>query len=78
MPTYFFHIVQIDGTYVEDTVGQELPDAKAAQEEAKRCLAEMASDAINEDLSELRIDVKDAGGNRIALRSAHFDHDDAD
>lgn len=76
MPTYYFDIIQIDGTYARDTIGTELVDVDAAKREAKRCLAEMSQEAINDDLSELRIEVRDADGHTVAFRVAHFASDD--
>jgi hypothetical protein len=72
MPIYFFDIVQVDGSVTKDTVGTNLADEEAAREEAKRCMAEMASEAIDEGLSEVRILVRDAAGKRVALRAAYF------
>jgi hypothetical protein len=77
MPKFYFDIVQIDGTYTKDTVGAELANPEEAQKEAKRCLAEMSRDAINEDLSEVRVEVRDAAGRRVALRTAHFAKDES-
>jgi hypothetical protein len=53
-------------------VGTELADEEAAREEAKRCMADMAPEAIEDGLSELRILVRDANGERVALRTAYF------
>jgi hypothetical protein len=72
MPKYFFDIVQVDGTVTKDTVGTELADEEAAREEAKRCMADMAPEAIEEEMSEIRILVRDAAGDRVALRTAYF------
>jgi hypothetical protein len=72
MPKFYFDIIQIDGKVTKDTVGTELPDVEAAKEEAKRCLADMSPEAIQEDLSEVRILVRDAQGTKVTLRIAHF------
>lgn len=78
MPTFYFDIVQIDGTYTQDTVGTEFPSLKAAQEEAKRCLAEMSVEAINRVLSELCIEVRDSLGRQVARRAAYFSSEDVE
>ena len=70
MPMFYFDIVQIDGTFVIDSVGIDLASPEAARIEAKRCLAEMLEQAVNDDLSELRIEVRDAAGETVALRAA--------
>jgi hypothetical protein len=72
MPKYFFDIVQVDGTVTRDIVGTELADEDAAREEAKRCLADMALEAIEDEISDIRIVVRNAAGERIALRTASF------
>jgi hypothetical protein len=45
MPFFFFDVVQ-DGKLSTDSEGTELPDLKAATEEAVSAMAEMAADAL--------------------------------
>lgn len=70
MPMFFFDIVEIDGTYCEDTIGTDLADNAAAKLEAKRCLAELIKRSLDGDLSEIRVGVRDAAGNLVTLLTA--------
>ncbi len=73
MPTFFFDIITIDGFATKDTVGLELPDVKTATEVAKRRLADMSRHVGDENLSELRIEVRDDAGKCVTVDIASFD-----
>lgn len=70
MPMFFFDIVQIDGTFGEDIIGIDLVDSAAAKREAKRYLADLLDQGVDADLSEVRVGVRDAVGNQVALLAA--------
>lgn len=76
MPLFYFDIIQIDGTFKKDTVGVAMADAAAAREEAKKLIAKMSENAVNQDLSELRIEVRDADDTVLSVGAAFFDDDE--
>ena len=76
MPQFYLDIVQIDGTFRKDTVGIAADDRADAYDQARKLLSKMSEEAIRQDLSELRVEVRDDEGNVVALRAAFYDDDE--
>jgi hypothetical protein len=64
MPRYYFNIYE-HGRLIPDDEGMELPDAKAAHEEAEEGAREILADAIraHNDVDGKRIEIADEDGS---------------
>lgn len=73
MPMFYFDVIEINGALRHDNVGVNCVDVAAAKAEAKSTLSTMAMEAVDKDLSELRIQVRDETGHTVSMRIVHFD-----
>lgn len=66
MPRYYFHL-SLTGTRIEDSEGQDLPDADAAWERARRTARELMGTDFGRPVDWLtaRVEVADADGGVV-------------